>query len=157
MLRPPPSIVNSSSPAYTSAANHKGIAVVKLFLLCSALLVMLYFLLAFNVSMMRGKTRIGVGSNSDPSGPLNKAIRAHGNAAEYLPLFVAIFLYFSLVGASRWVAWVAVAVTACRFSHALGMYLSADLNKAQPLRFIGALGTYAGGIALGVALLLRSC
>lgn len=129
----------------------------KLYLLCSGLLVILYFLLAFNVSWMRGRTRIGVGTNDDPSGPLNKAIRAHGNASEYLPLFVALFLYFSLVGASRWVAWVAVAVTACRFAHALGMYLSADLNRAQPFRFIGALGTYAGGVALGVALLLRTC
>jgi uncharacterized membrane protein YecN with MAPEG domain len=130
---------------------------VKLYLLCSALLVILYFLLAFNVSMMRGKTRIGVGTNSEPSSPLNKAIRAHGNAAEYLPLFVAIFLYFSLVGADRWVSWVAVTVTVCRFAHAVGMYMSKDLNRAQPLRFIGALGTYVGGIALGVALLLRCC
>lgn len=129
----------------------------KLFLLCSGLLVILYFLLAFNVSRMRGKTRIGVGTNAEPSSDLNKAIRAHGNAAEYLPLFVAIFLYFSLVGASRWVAWVVVAVTVCRFAHAIGMYMSADLNRAQPFRFIGALGTYAGGLALGAALLLRSC
>ena len=127
------------------------------FLFCSALLVILYFLLAFNVSWARRQAGIGVGTNSEPSGRLNKAIRAHGNASEYLPLFVAIFLYFSAVGAGRWVAWVAVATTVCRFAHPLGMFMSADLHRPQVFRFIGSLGTYAGGLALGVALLLRSC
>ncbi len=129
----------------------------KLYLLCSALLVILYFLLSFNVSLMRGKTGVGVGTNNEPSGRLNKAIRAHGNASEYLPLFVALFLYFSAVGASRWVAWVAVAITVCRFAHVLGMYMSRDLHRPQVFRFVGSLGTYGGGLALGVALLLRSC
>jgi hypothetical protein len=130
---------------------------VNVYLLCSALLVILYFLLAFNVSWMRGKTGVGVGTNNEPSGRLNKAIRAHGNAAEYLPLFVALFLYFSVVGASVWVRWVVVAITVCRFLHPLGMFMSSDLHRPQVFRFVGSLGTYGGGLALGVALLLRSC
>lgn len=124
--------------------------------LCSAMLVILYFLLAFNVSVNRVKARTGVGGGSDPSGPLNRSIRAHGNAAEYIPLFVLLFLYFGFAGAPNWIRWVVVVITVCRLLHPLSLYLSADLNRAQPLRFLSSVGTYAGGLTLGVALLLRA-
>jgi uncharacterized membrane protein YecN with MAPEG domain len=126
------------------------------YLVCSGILVLLYFLLAFNVSLTRGREKTGIGSGSDPSGPLNKSIRIHGNASEYIPLFVALFLYFNSVGASGWVVWVVVLVTICRFLHAIGMQMSRNLNRAQPLRFVGSLGTYLGGFALGVELLRRA-
>ena len=58
------------------------------YLVCSGVLVVLYFVLAANVSRMRRKTETGIGGGADPSGPLNKAVRAHGNAAEYAPIFV---------------------------------------------------------------------
>lgn len=125
--------------------------------LCSATLVILYFLLAFNVSMNRVRARTGVGAGSNSSGPLNKSIRAHGNAAEYIPLFVLLFLYFGFAGAASWIRWVVIAITLCRLMHPLSLYLSADLNKAQPLRFVSSVGTYAGGLTLGIVLLLRAC
>ena len=87
------------------------------YLICSAILVIVYFLLALNVSMTRGRTKVGIG----------------------------------------WITWVVVAVTVCRVLHALGMLMSADFNgPPHPLRAIGALGTYIGGLALGVALLMRA-
>ena len=64
-----------------------------IYLVCTGVLVILYFALALNVSRMRGQTKTGIGTGDDPSGPLNKAVRAHGNAAEYIPIFVALFLY----------------------------------------------------------------
>lgn len=127
-----------------------------LYLLSSAVLVLLYFALAFMVSIARNRHRVGVGAGPDPDGPLNRAIRAHGNAAEYLPLFVAIFLYFEVAGGPPWTAWLAIALTVCRILHALGMYRARTLNGRDPLRFVGALGTYLGGFALGVALLLEA-
>src|SRR5260221_594185 len=126
------------------------------YLFCSAILVMLYFLLAFNVSMHRMRARTGVGGGSDPSGPLNRSIRAHGNAAEYIPLFVLLFLYFGFAGAASWIRWVVVVVTVCRLLHPLSLSLSADLNKAQPLRFLSWVGPYGGGLTFGVAILLRA-
>jgi uncharacterized membrane protein YecN with MAPEG domain len=126
------------------------------YLVCSAVLVILYFLLAFNVSRLRGQTQTGVGAGADPSGPLNKAVRAHGNAAEYVPVFLALFLYFSLSAPASWIAWVVVIVTVCRVLHALGMLMTKTFNAPpHPLRAIGAGGTYLGGLALGIALLLR--
>lgn len=124
------------------------------FLICSAILVLAYFLLAFNVSLARGRSKMGIGTDS-PSGRLNRAIRAHGNASEYIPIFVILFLYFLSSGASGWITSVAIGVTVCRVLHPISIFLSPDLNKAYPLRFIASLGTYLGGLALGVALLMR--
>ena len=93
----------------------------------------------------------------DPSGPLAKAHRAHGNAAEYIPIFVALFLYFLVSGAGGWVTWVVVGVTISRILHAMGMLMSAEFRgPPHPLRAVGALGTYLGGLALGVALLMHA-
>jgi hypothetical protein len=126
------------------------------YLICSAILVLVYFLLAFNVSLTRGATKTGIGSGDHPSGRLNKAIRAHGNASEYIPIFVLLFLYFLSAGASGWITWVVIGVTICRILHPISMFMSPDLNKAYPPRFIASAGTYVGGLALGVALLMRA-
>ncbi len=127
------------------------------YLLCSGLLVILYFALAFNVSRLRGRTKTGIGSGADPSGPLGRAVRAHGNAAEYVPLFVALFLYFSLSAPSGWIPWVVAIATIARVLHAAGMLMTRTFDgPPHPLRAVGALGTYLGGLALGVALLLRA-
>lgn len=125
------------------------------YLTCSAILVIVYFLLAFNVSLTRGSTKIGIGTDT-PSGRLNKAIRAHGNASEYIPIFVLLFLYFGFVNARGWIEWVVIGVTACRVLHPIAMFLSPDLNKAYAPRFVASLGTYLGGLALGVALLMEA-
>ena len=129
------------------------------FLLCSAILVIVYFALALNVSLTRRRTRTGIGTGDDPAGPMNKAVRAHGNAAEYVPIFVALFLYFLLSGANPggWIAWVAIIVTVCRVLHALGMLMTQSFNRPpHALRAVGALGTYVGGLMLGVALLMAA-
>jgi uncharacterized membrane protein YecN with MAPEG domain len=130
---------------------------VNIWLLCCAVLVLLYFALSVNVSRLRGQTKTGIGTGDDPSGPLNKAVRAHGNAAEYTPLFVALFLYFSLSGWGGWVVWVALILTICRVLHALGMIMTSSFRgPPHPLRLIGGAGTYLGGFVLGVALLVRA-
>jgi uncharacterized protein len=129
----------------------------QIYLACSGVLVLLYFALSVNVSRLRGKTKTGIGSGADPSGPLNKAVRAHGNAAEYVPLFVALFLYFAMSAPSGWIAWMVVIVTISRVLHAAGMLLTRTFDAPpHPLRGIGGLGTYVGGFALGVALLMRA-
>jgi uncharacterized membrane protein YecN with MAPEG domain len=127
-----------------------------IYVLCSAILVILHFVLAFNVSRLRGSLKIGIGSGEHHSGILNRSIRAHGNAAEFIPIFVVLFLYFSSIAASGWIVWVVMAATVSRILHPLGMFMSPDLNKPQVFRFIGALGTYVCGLALGIALLVHA-
>src|SRR5450432_3887662 len=134
-----------------AANSSTGDANMTVYLLCSAILVILYFLLSFNVSMSRARARIGVGTDDQVSGRLNKSIRAHGNAAEYIPIFVALFLYFNSFGATGWIPWVVTAITVSRILHPIGMFVSPDLHKPQVFRFLGATGTYVGGLALGIA------
>jgi uncharacterized protein len=87
----------------------------------------------------------------DPASGLLKAIRAHGNAAEYVPTLIVLFL---LVGA-RSPAAVAVPLiagaTAARLVHAYGLLTSPTLATPTKPRVIGALGTYLFGIGLAVA------
>ncbi|MBX3628154.1 MAG: MAPEG family protein [Rhizobacter sp.] len=120
--------------------------------LCVAVLVLFYAALSLNVSRVRLKRR------SDPSvseAMLTKAIRAHGNASEYIPLFVAGLLYLNAVAPGPFVIGLAIAVLLCRLLHATGMFLIPSVAERHPLRFIGALGTYFCLFALGGALLMH--
>ena len=126
------------------------------YLLCSAILVIVYFLLANNVSRVRVNSKVGFGVGDEPVGALNRAIRAHGNSAEYTPIFLVLFLYFLSTGASGWITWTVVAVTVCRVLHPIAIFMAPDLNGVYPPRFIAAVGTYLGGLAFGIALLMRA-
>ena len=119
----------------------------------TAILAALVFVLGFNVSRMRGVTAKAGGSQlpTDPSSPLFKAIRAHGNAAEYVPTLIVLFL---LVGA-RSPAVIAipliVGATAARLLHAVAMLRARSLATKSAPRLAGAIGTYGFGLALAVA------
>jgi uncharacterized protein len=119
----------------------------------TAILGALVFVLGFNVSRMRGVTAKTGGSQmpTDPASPLLIAMRAHGNAIEYIPTLIVLFL---LVGA-RSPAVVAipliVGATVSRLAHAYGMVTARSLASEGKVRFVGALGTYAFGIGLAVA------
>ena len=118
----------------------------------TAVLAALVFVLGFNVSRMRGVTAKAGGQQlpTDPSDPLFKAIRAHGNAAEYVPTLIVLFL---LVG-SRSPAVVATVLiagaTGCRLLHAYAMLSAPSLATRSKPRELGAIGTYVFGLALAV-------
>ena len=122
-------------------------------IICTAILAAMLFALGLNVSRMRGVTGKAGGSQypNDPASGLLKAIRAHGNAAEYVP---ALMLLFLLVGA-RSAAAVAIPLiagaTAARLVHAYGLLTSPSLATPTASRWVGALGTYLFGIGLAVA------
>jgi uncharacterized membrane protein YecN with MAPEG domain len=68
-------------------------------------------------------------------------------------------LLILVVGARQpatWMIWTFIAATVCRYMHAAGMIFPATLAAPNPLRFIGALGTYVTGLALVVATLMRA-
>jgi len=124
-------------------------------LLCSSALVLLFAALSFNVSRVRLKRRK---FPEVTEAEVTKAIRAHGNAAEYIPLFVALFLYANSTQPSPNVYFLSIAVlaTVSRFAHAAGMFRIASVAERHPLRFYSALGTYICLFALGGALLVRA-
>lgn len=120
---------------------------------CSALLGILLFALGIYVSATRGRVGKGGMVPHDPADPLFKAIRAHGNTAEYAPMLAVLMLYLGVHGPSLWIVWTMIIVTACRYLIAIGILICPTLDRPYPMRFVGALGTYVGGLILSVAAL----
>ena len=120
-------------------------------IVCVALLGTLLFLLGANVTRhraMRGDT--GNQMPTDPADRMFIAIRAHGNAAEYIPTLCVLLLICGTLSDGWWVDVLAVAAVFVRFSHAVGMLTAKTMASHGPLRDIGALGTYVTGLALAV-------
>ena len=123
-------------------------------LACIGLLGILVFGIGFADSMTRGRTGTNYVAKPDPTDPLYKMVRAHGNAIEYAPILALLIYVLAVNEPAAWVIWTAVAVTLCRYLHAIGMIVGPTLDAPYPLRFVGALGTYLGGSALAVAIFL---
>jgi uncharacterized membrane protein YecN with MAPEG domain len=123
-------------------------------LVCTALLGLLVFGLGLGVSMRRGSSKTNFGYVPDPTDPLYKMVRAHGNAAEYAPMLAVLMLAVAARQPATWMVWTFVAATVSRYLHAAGMIMCPTLDAPHPLRFVGALGTYVTGLALVAAVLL---
>jgi uncharacterized membrane protein YecN with MAPEG domain len=115
-----------------------------------ALLGILLFLLGANVTRHRAIRGAGNQLPSDPEDRLFIAVRAHGNAAEYVPTLIVLLLVCDALTGGWWLAALSVAAVAVRYLHAFGMLTAESLAEHGPVRDIGAMGTYATGIALGV-------
>ena len=119
-------------------------------IVCMGLLGVLLFLLGANVSRNRAIRGAGNQAPTDPTDPLLIAIRAHGNAAEYIPTMLVLLLVCSTLSDSWLVDALAVAALVVRTTHAIGMLTAKTLAAHGPLRDIGALGTYAVGLAISI-------
>jgi len=125
-------------------------------IVCTALLGLLVFGLGTAVSLTRGSTNTVFGYSADPTDRLHKLCRAHANAAEYVPILAILMLITGARDPATWMLGTFVAATVFRYVHAAGTVFPATLAAPNPLRFIGALGTYVAGFALVVATLLRA-
>jgi uncharacterized membrane protein YecN with MAPEG domain len=91
--------------------------------------------LGMNVSRMRGRDKVFVGDGG--SAEMNRAIRAHGNNAEWVPLAIVLLLLLELAGVSATALHVfGGGLLFARVAHAHGA-----LAKA-PTTVVGALLTY---------------
>lgn len=119
---------------------------------CTALLGLLLFGLGLYVSLLRGRYKRVIGHDPSPTDPMHRAVRAHGNTAEYAPFFAVLFLWFATRPVPSWIDVTIVVATAARFLIVAGLLWGTSLDKPNPFRFIGALLTYACGFALVVGL-----
>jgi len=120
-------------------------------IVCLALLGLLIFGLGANVTRHRA-IRGGTG-NQQPTDPADRmfiAIRAHGNAAEYVPMLAVLILVCASLSDGWWVDALAVAAVASRYLHAVGLLTAKTMATHGPVRDAGAIGTYLTGIALAV-------
>jgi uncharacterized membrane protein YecN with MAPEG domain len=115
--------------------------------LYGGLLGLLYMVLCWQVVDHRRKGKVGLGTGGNPD--LERAIRVHGNFAEYVPLFLVLLLVAELSGAAAWLLHALGAVfLVSRIGHAYGLGKSGGVS---PGRFYGTLLTWA--TLLGVAVL----
>ena len=73
-----------------------------------------------------------------------------------MPVLALMIYLIGQTGPATWELWLFGIVVAARYAHAAGMVLSKSLDDIQPLRMIGSLGTYVGGLVLGIDLLLKT-
>lgn len=106
--------------------------------LYAGLLGLLLLTLAGRVSLLRGQLNVGMGHGNDPS--LARAIRAHGNAVEWVLPMLALFLIAEIDGANRtFLHACGVTFVASRVAHAVGLSRNA---KASTGRFWGIAGSF---------------
>ena len=124
-------------------------------IVCIALLGTLLFVLGWNVSRIRGsRGATGEQFPTSPDDALFVAVRAHGNASEYVPTLAVLILVVGSREPAVWMLVVAVIAVVSRYLHAIGILTTGDMSKEGVLRFAGAVGTILSGIALAVAAVL---
>jgi len=114
--------------------------------LYAGLLGILYMALCWQVVMQRRRAKVGIGVGGDTA--LERAVRVHGNFAEYAPLFVALLLVAELNGGASALLHVLGAVfVLARVGHALGLGRSSGVSKG---RFYGTLVTWVALLVLAI-------
>ena len=112
--------------------------------LYAGLLSVFYIILGGFVVAQRRRARIGIGTGSDTA--LERAVRVHGNFAEYAPLFLLLLLVAELGGGTPWLLHALGATfLVARIGHALGLSQS---SGASPGRFLGTLVTWVAIVVL---------
>lgn len=124
-------------------------------ILCIALLGLLVVGGGFYVSLCRSKGRVIHGYPSDPDDPLHRAVRAHGNATEYVPVMALVIYIIAQLNPPAWVVGVIIAFTVARYLNFIGL-AGASLAKPNPARFLGSLFTYILGLVLLGFLAMRA-
>lgn len=120
-----------------------------------ALMGILLFLLGANVTRHRAmRGEVGDQAPTAPDDAMFVAIRAHGNAAEYIPTLSVLILVCSALTEGWWVETLAIAALVARLLHAVGVLVSGNMAKRSPVKESGAMLTYLTGVALGVTALV---
>ncbi len=115
--------------------------------LCGILLI----LLAIFVVAGRRKNLVGIGDGGIKA--MNRAIRVHANATEYIPIALLLLVALESTGASAWqIHTLGCVLVASRIAHAIG--LSKSAGTSMP-RFWGTLGTWLMILVASIMLLIR--
>ena len=125
-------------------------------IICISLLGFLTIVMGIAVTVARGKFNILTGNPSDPEHMLTKLVRAHGNTCEYAAILAVIIYILGKSPQSDWVFWFMGLTTFCRYLLVAGFIIPRTMAKPNPIRFIGAVGTYVFGLGLCYALLQQS-
>lgn len=114
-------------------------------------LCLLYVALSYRVIGIRKRLRVGLGDGGDAA--LTRAIRVHGNFAEYVPLALVVIALAEINGVSSWVVHVlGLLLLLGRCAHAWGV---SQPEENFRFRVFGMLSTFAvmvgGAVAAALA------
>ena len=118
----------------------------------ASLLAILYIVLSYRVAQRRMRFQVGLGTGQNTE--LERAVRIHGNFAEYVPFTLLLLAFFEAGGGPAWAVHVAGAgLLVARGLHALGLTQS---SGRSPGRFSGVVTTSLIMVALAIGnLVLR--
>jgi uncharacterized membrane protein YecN with MAPEG domain len=114
----------------------------------TAVLGLLMVSLATRISMLRMRHKISLGDGGNPE--VLRAVRAHGNTAEHVPIFLLLALVYELSeGGDSFLIGVAAVFVLTRGLYTIGL-LGRGFHR---LRMLGALLTYLSQAALALGVL----
>jgi hypothetical protein len=116
----------------------------------TALSLLWLLVLAGRVMALRWKHQVGI--NAGGHEDLDRAIRAHANAAEYVPGALVMILVLELMAAPFWLLHLlGLALVVGRVAHAIGLWRSAGVSLGRQAGMLLTLAVYAGGALLLLA------
>lgn len=108
----------------------------------AALLAVFLVILLFPVIKLRNSLRVGLGDGGKSE--LQQAMRAHGNAAECIPIFLLLLAIFELNHGPQWALHIfGVSFLLARLAHAAGLYATSGRSKGR-----------VGGMVMTITVLL---
>ena len=119
-----------------------------------ALLALFLVILTVPVIKLRRGLRIGLGDGGQAS--LQQAVRAHGNAAEFIPLFIVLLAVYEINHAPATALHIfGVVFILSRLAHAAGLYQSSGASSGRVAGMIGTLTTLVALAIANVAQVIR--
>jgi len=111
----------------------------------ASLLAILYIVLSYRVAERRMRFQVGLGTGQNTE--LERAVRIHGNFAEYVPFALLLLAFFEAGGGPSWAVHGAGAgLLVARGLHAMGLTQTSGRSTG---RFGGVVATWL--IVLGLA------
>jgi hypothetical protein len=116
----------------------------------TALSILWLLVLAGRVMALRWKHQVGI--NAGGHDDLDRAIRAHANAAEYVPGALLLILVLELMATPVWALHaLGLGLVVGRVAHALGLWRSSGVSLGRQVGMLLTLAVYAGGALLLLA------
>ena len=116
----------------------------------AAILALLYVVLGFHVIGQRVKYKVALGTGEADA--LTRAVRAHGNFSEYVPLALLLLLLLEFAGIrTSWIHVLSGLLVIARASHTYSLIMAEVTHGSIRYRQAGMVGTFS---VLGISAFL---
>ncbi|MBX2808206.1 MAG: MAPEG family protein [Cellvibrionaceae bacterium] len=118
----------------------------------AAIIALLFVMLSVRTLLLRRRLRVGIGTGKDVK--LARAIRAHANFSEYVPLALMLIYFVELhTDANQWVHALCVFLIVGRVLHAYGV---SQVEENYRFRIMGMIFTFGCLLSASTGLLMSA-